>query len=128
MLKMALSLSSFNSANNYSGIIVAHNKDALSNGGDVNITLTDLDNRYGTIQGANTIKLDVNKLDNSNSGLVQAGKDLTIDAFSRVDNYSGGRLTSLGTTATALLVPVISNSSNGTILGSMVVLNTYNYY
>ncbi|ELR5205863.1 filamentous hemagglutinin N-terminal domain-containing protein [Providencia rettgeri] len=116
-----------NSANNYSGIIVDHNKDALSNGGDVNITLrNDLDNRYGTIQGANTIKLDVNKLDNSNSGLVQAGKDLTIDAFSRVDNYSGGRLTSLGTTT--ITSPVISNSSNGTILGSMVVLNTYNYY
>ncbi|MEX6225290.1 hypothetical protein AB6F55_10895 [Providencia hangzhouensis] len=68
----------------------------------------------------------MNKLDNSNSGSVQAGKDLTIDAFSRVDNYSGGRLTSLGTTT--ITSPVISNSSNGTILGSMVVLNTYNYY
>ncbi|QKJ51681.1 hypothetical protein G9396_16520 [Providencia rettgeri] len=79
-----------NNIDNYNGVISANGAQNVLTNGNVNITLrNNLDNRHGKIQGSNTVKLDVNKLDNTSSGLVQAGKDLTIDAFSRVDNYGG---------------------------------------
>nr|ELR5107186.1 filamentous hemagglutinin N-terminal domain-containing protein [Providencia rettgeri] len=115
-----------NNIDNYNGVISANGAQNVLTNGNVNITLrNNLDNRHGKIQGSNTVKLDVNKLDNTSSGLVQAGKDLTIDAFSRVDNY-GGRLSSLGTTT--ISSPTISNGSYGQILGQTVILNTSNYY
>ncbi|HDN2513699.1 TPA: filamentous hemagglutinin N-terminal domain-containing protein, partial [Providencia rettgeri] len=115
-----------NSLNNYSGIIAADASQKAGVKGDINIKLrNDLDNRYGKIQGANTVKLDVNKLNNTYSGLVDAGKDLIIDAFTRVDN-NNGRLSSMGTTK--ITSPVIYNSPYGKILGSMIILNTPNYY
>lgn len=115
-----------NSLNNYSGIIAADAAQKAGIKGDINIKLrNDLDNRYGKIQGTNTIKLDVNKLNNTYSGIVDAGKDLIIDAFTRVDN-NNGRLSSMGTTK--ITSPVISNSPYGQILGSMIILNTPNYY
>ncbi|WP_353241571.1 filamentous hemagglutinin N-terminal domain-containing protein [Providencia sp.] len=115
-----------NSLNNYSGVITANLSERTGTKGNINIKLrNDLDNRYGKIQGANTVKLDVNKLNNICSGLVTAGKDLIIDAFSRVDN-NGGRLSSNGTTK--ITSPVIYNSPSGQILGSTIILNTPNYY
>lgn len=115
-----------NSLNNYSGIIAADASQKAGIKGDINIKLrNDLDNRYGKIQGTNTVKLDVNKLNNTYSGLVDAGKDLIIDAFTRVDN-NNGRLSSMGTTK--ITSPVIYNSPYGQILGSMIILNTPNYY
>ncbi|WP_375083448.1 filamentous hemagglutinin N-terminal domain-containing protein [Providencia sp. SKLX074055] len=115
-----------NSLNNYSGIIAADASQKAGVKGDINIKLrNDLDNRYGKIQGANTVKLDVNKLNNTYSGLVDAGKDLIIDAFTRVDN-NNGRLSSMGTTK--ITSPVIYNNPYGKILGSMIILNTPNYY
>ncbi|USR63156.1 filamentous hemagglutinin N-terminal domain-containing protein [Providencia stuartii] len=115
-----------NSLNNYSGIIAADASQKAGVKGDINIKLrNDLDNRYGKIQGTNTVKLDVNRLNNTYSGLVDAGKDLIIDAFTRVDN-NNGRLSSMGTTK--ITSPVIYNSPYGQILGSMIILNTPNYY
>ncbi|RFT10504.1 filamentous hemagglutinin N-terminal domain-containing protein [Providencia rettgeri] len=115
-----------NSLNNYSGVIAANQTQKATNVGDIDITLrNDLDNRYGKIQGTNNVTLDVNKLNNTYSGTVDAGKDLTIDTFTRVDN-NNGRLSSMGTTK--ITSPVIYNSPYGQILGSMIILNTPNYY
>lgn len=115
-----------NSLNNYSGVIAANQTQKAPGKGDIDIKLrNDLDNRYGKIQGANNVKLDINKLNNTYSGAIDAGKDLTIDAFTRVDN-NNGRLSSMGTTK--ITSPVIYNSPYGQILGSMIILNTPNYY
>ncbi|WP_275074677.1 filamentous hemagglutinin N-terminal domain-containing protein [Providencia rettgeri] len=115
-----------NSLNNYYGIITADASQKMGAKGDINIKLrNDLDNRYGKIIGTNTVKLDVNKLNNTYSGLVNAGKDLIIDTFTRVDN-NNGRLSSMGTTK--ITSPVIYNSPYGQILGSTIILNTPNYY
>ncbi|WP_369311056.1 filamentous hemagglutinin N-terminal domain-containing protein [Providencia rettgeri] len=114
-----------NSLNNYSSNIVANVAQKAGTKGNVDITIrNNLDNRFGKIQGDNTIKLNVNSLNNI-YGLVNAGKDLTIDAFTRVDN-NNGRLISLGTTT--ITSPVIYNSPYGQILGTIVKLNTSNYY
>ncbi|HBC7428152.1 TPA: filamentous hemagglutinin N-terminal domain-containing protein [Providencia rettgeri] len=114
------------SLNNYSGVIAANQAQKAPTKGNIDIKLrNDLDNRYGKIQGANNVTLDVNKLNNTYSGTVDAGKDLTIDAFTRVDN-NNGRLSSMGTTK--ITSPVIYNSPYGQILGSMIILNTPNYY
>ena len=114
------------SLNNYSGVIAANQAQKTPTKGNIDIKLrNDLDNRYGKIQGANNVTLDVNKLNNTYSGTVDAGKDLIIDAFTRVDN-NNGRLSSMGTTK--ITSPVIYNSPYGQILGSMIILNTPNYY
>ncbi|EMT6574247.1 two-partner secretion domain-containing protein [Providencia sp. PROV130] len=114
------------SLNNYSGVITANQTEKAPSKGSIDIKLrNDLDNRYGKIQGANNVTLDVNKLNNTYSGTVDAGKNLTIDAFTRIDN-NNGRLSSMGTTK--ITSPVIYNSPYGQILGSMIILNTPNYY
>ncbi|HHE6469168.1 TPA: filamentous hemagglutinin N-terminal domain-containing protein [Providencia rettgeri] len=114
------------SLNNYSGVIAANQAQKTPTKGNIDIKLrNDLDNRYGKIQGANNVTLDVNKLNNTYSGTVDAGKDLIIDTFTRVDN-NNGRLSSMGTTK--ITSPVIYNSPYGQILGSMIILNTPNYY
>ncbi|MBQ0369066.1 filamentous hemagglutinin N-terminal domain-containing protein, partial [Providencia rettgeri] len=110
------------SLNNYSGVITANQTEKAPSKGSIDIKLrNDLDNRYGKIQGANNVTLDVNKLNNTYSGTVDAGKNLTIDAFTRIDN-NNGRLSSMGTTK--ITSPVIYNSPYGQILGSMIILNT----
>ncbi len=56
---------------------------------------------------------------------VWRSKGPVYDAFTRVDN-NNGRLSSMGTTK--ITSPVIYNSPYGQILGSMIILNTPNYY
>ncbi len=67
----------------------------------------------------------MNRLNNTYSGFIRAGKDLSINAFSRVEN-NNGVLSSYG--KTEITSPVIYNGPYGRILGSTVVLNTSNYY
>ena len=112
--------------NNFSGIISAEISERAGNKGDININLRhELNNRYGKITSDNTTTLSVSDLDNTSSGVIAAGKDLTINALSYIEN-NGGRLSSRGTTK--ITSPVIYNSPYGQILGSTIILNTPNFY
>nr|WP_279168962.1 filamentous hemagglutinin N-terminal domain-containing protein [Providencia huaxiensis] len=112
--------------NNKYGIISANTFQNVGTDGDVRINLkNNLENSYGKILASKTINLDMNRLNNTYSGFIRAGKDLSINAFSRVEN-NNGVLSSYG--KTEITSPVIYNSPYGRILGSTVVLNTSNYY
>lgn len=116
-----------NSLDNYGGEIEANMSERTGLKGDINITLRNkLDNHYGKIKGMNTVKINVDRLDNTYYGLIDAGKDLIIDAFTRLDNKDG-RLSSLGTTK--ITSPAIYNGYNGIILGMSIILDGqfYNY-
>ncbi|MEY0433047.1 two-partner secretion domain-containing protein [Providencia huaxiensis] len=112
--------------NNKYGIISANTFQNAGTDGDVKINLkNNLENSYGKILASKTINLDMNRLNNTYSGFIRAGKDLSINAFSRVEN-NNGVLSSYG--KTEITSPVIYNGPYGRILGSTVVLNTSNYY
>ncbi|WP_272680065.1 two-partner secretion domain-containing protein [Providencia sp. PROV032] len=112
--------------NNKYGIISANTFQNVGTDGDVKINLkNNLENSYGKILASKTINLDMNRLNNTYSGFIRAGKDLSINAFSRVEN-NNGVLSSYG--KTEITSPVIYNGPYGRILGSTVVLNTSNYY
>ncbi|MEQ4776971.1 filamentous hemagglutinin N-terminal domain-containing protein [Providencia huaxiensis] len=112
--------------NNKYGIISANTFQNAGTDGDVKINLkNNLENSYGKILASKTINLDMNRLNNTYSGFIRAGKDLSINVFSRVEN-NNGVLSSYG--KTEITSPVIYNGPYGRILGSTVVLNTSNYY
>ncbi|WP_273803166.1 filamentous hemagglutinin N-terminal domain-containing protein [Providencia rettgeri] len=114
-----------NNLDNYSGTISAVGKERSGAKGDINIKLrNDLDNRYGKIQGDRSINLDVNTLNNTYSGLVNASKDLTINAFTYVTN-NNGRLSSNETTT--ITSSAIYNSPYGQIVGKTIIIDSPYY-
>ncbi|HBO22976.1 MAG TPA: hypothetical protein DD649_08840 [Providencia sp.] len=110
-----------NSLDNYYGEISANISERGNTKGDVSINLrNNLDNRYGKITGMNTVKINADKLNNTYSGLIDAGKDAIIDVFTRIDN-DRGRISSLGTTK--ITSPIIYNGYSGLILGMTIILD-----
>ncbi|MDR2227327.1 MAG: hypothetical protein LBE52_15160 [Providencia sp.] len=79
---------------------------------------------YGKIQGDRSINLDVNTLNNTYSGLVNASKDLTINAFTYVTN-NNGRLSSNETTT--ITSSAIYNSPYGQIVGKTIIIDSPYY-
>ncbi len=115
-----------NSLNNYYGNIIANISEKAAIKGDIDITLrNDLDNRYGKISGMNNVKLNVDKINNTYLGVIEAGKNVIIDAFTKIDN-AGGRISSTGTTK--ITTPAIYNGSTGIVSGSTVIIDGKLYY